>query len=79
MIIIDSARKHGISDIDIEHVFENAINSIVLDESPTKIMLFGFDTIGRALEIGYFINESGEFIVMHAMKLRRSYQGYLQF
>jgi hypothetical protein len=40
-------------------------------------MLFGFDTIGRALEIGYFINDNGDEIIMHAMKLRKSYQKYL--
>jgi len=77
MIIIDSARKHGISDIDIEAVCENAINSIVLEEFPPKVMLFGFDSMGRAIEIGYFVNENGEHIIMHAMKLRKIYQKYL--
>jgi len=77
VIILDSARKHGISDIDIAIVFENAINSIILEEFPPKVMLFGFDSIGRVLEIGYFINESGEEIIIHAMKLRKCYQKYL--
>ena len=77
MIILDSARKHGISDINIALVFENAINSIILEEFPPKVMLFGFDSIGRVLEIGYFINESGEEIIIHAMKLRKCYQKYL--
>ena len=45
MIILDSARKHGILDADIEFVFDNAINSVILEEFPLKIMLFGFDTI----------------------------------
>ena len=58
MIIIDSAYKHGILKTDIVYVFENAINSITLEEFPSKIMLFGFDTVGRALEIGYFVNDS---------------------
>jgi len=77
MIILDSARKHGISDTDIEYVFENAVNSVILEEFPLKIMLFGFDTIGRALEIGYFVNEQGVDIIMHAMKLRKTYQEYI--
>jgi len=77
MIILDSARKHGISDTDIEYVFENALNSVILEEFPLKIMLFGFDTIGRALEIGYFVNEQGVDIIMHAMKLRKTYQEYI--
>jgi len=77
MIILNSARKHGISDTDIKFVFENAINSVIIEEFPLKIMLFGFDTTGRALEIGYFVDESGEDIIMHAMKLRKIYQGLL--
>ena len=77
MIIIESAHKHGISDIDLKYVFENAVNSIILEEFPRKIMLFGFDTIGRALEIGYFVNDNGDEIIMHAMKLRKNYQKYL--
>ena len=79
MIILDSAYKHGISDFDIKFVFENAINSIILDEFPFKVMLFGFDSTGRALEIGYFVNDSGEDVIIHAMKLRKSYQKYFYF
>ena len=59
------------------YVFENAVNSIILEEFPVKIMIFGFDTIGRALEIGYFINDNSDEVIMHAMKLRKSYQKYL--
>jgi len=77
MIILDSAHKHGILDTDIEFVFDNAINSVILEEFPLKIMLFGFDTTGRVLEIGYFVNECGDEIIIHAMKLRKVYQKYL--
>ena len=77
MIILSSAYKHGITDIDISFVFDNAINSIILDEFPLKVMLFGFDSIGRALEIGYIINENEEHIIIHAMKIRKIYQKYL--
>jgi hypothetical protein len=59
MKIIESARKHGISNKDIEYVYISATQSIVLREDPEKVMLFGFDTIGRALEIGYIINDQG--------------------
>ena len=77
MIIIDSAFKHGISENDIKHAYENAISSIELEEFPPKVMLFGFDTKGNALEIGYFINDNGDEIIMHAMKLRKIYQKYM--
>lgn len=78
MIILDSARKHSIADIDLMHVYENAISSIILEEFPLKIMLFGFDTTGKALEVGYFVNEIGDDIIIHAMKLRKIYQKYLE-
>ena len=77
MIIIDSAFKHGVSENEIKYVFENAISSITLEEFPPKVMLFGFDTKGKALEIGYFINDNGDEIIMHAMKLRKGYQKYM--
>ena len=77
MIIIGSAYKHGIPENEIKHVFENALCSITLEEFPPKIMLFGFDTKGNPLEIGYFINDNGDEIIMHAMKLRKIYQKYM--
>ena len=77
MIILKSAYKHGILENDIKHVFENAISSISLEEFPTKVMLFGFDTRGKPLEVGYFINDDGDEIIIHAMKLRKVYQKYL--
>jgi len=77
MITLESALKHGISESEIIYVFNNAVSSITLEEFPIKIMLFGFDTIGRAIEIGYIVNDNGEEIIIHAMKLRKNYQQYL--
>jgi hypothetical protein len=37
-------------------------------------MLFGYDAIGRALEVGYIINDQGQDLVIHAMKIRQSYK-----
>ncbi|MDR0950202.1 MAG: hypothetical protein LBM13_00960 [Candidatus Ancillula sp.] len=75
--IIDSARKHDISDEDIMWVYYTAHDGIQLSEEPEKFMLFGFDTKGIPLEVGYFVNEDNEIIIMHAMKLRKSYYKYL--
>jgi hypothetical protein len=77
MVIIDSARKHGISDQDIKYVYEFPLNSIVTQEEPVIVMLFGFDTIGRGLEVAYITNDAGEDIVIHAMKIRPGYNQYL--
>ena len=77
MIILESAFKHGISENEIKHVFDNAISFIKLEEFPPKIMLFGFDSQGKALEIRYFVNDNGDEIIIHAMKLRKTYQKYM--
>jgi hypothetical protein len=52
--------------------------SIVLQDEPEKVMLFGYETIGRALEVGYVLNDQGESIVIHAMKIRQGYKKYLE-
>ena len=77
MKILDSAFKHGIAEQDIVYVYEFAVNSLVLQTNPEKVMLFGFDTIGRGLEIGYIVNDQGEDIVIHAMKVRSVYKMHL--
>lgn len=79
MIIIESARKHGISDQDIIFVYESSINSIIQEGKgrPNMTMLFGHDTIGRGLEVGYITNDHGEDIIIHAMKIRPNYKHYL--
>jgi hypothetical protein len=41
----------------------------------TKV--FGYDTIGRGLEVGYIFNDEGEEYVIHAMKIRPSYKAFL--
>jgi hypothetical protein len=79
MVIEKSARKHGIEDHDIEYVCSFPINSLVLSETPEFVMLFGYDTIGRGLEVGYIVSDSGVERVIHAMKIRPSYRNYLTF
>jgi hypothetical protein len=79
MLIVESAKKHGISDQDIEYVYEFAVNSIVFQKESGRrlVMLFGFDRIGRGLEVGYVTTDQGEDIVIHAMKIRQGYKQYL--
>ena len=77
MIIRDSARKHGISDLDISYVYEYAVNTILLNDSKDMVMAFGFDSIGRGLEIGYITNSRDEDVIIHAMKIRPSYKKHL--
>jgi hypothetical protein len=77
MIIYETARKHGISNEDIKFIYDFALNSIVFPGQPELIMLFGFDTIGRGLEVGYITSDQDEDLIIHAMKVRPGYKKYL--
>jgi hypothetical protein len=77
MTIYKTARKHNISDEDITFVYNFAVNSVVFPQEPDLVMLFGYDTIGRRLEVGYITTDQGEDLVIHAMKVRPGYKKYL--
>ena len=66
--IIASARKHGISDEDILYVVSHAIEVILLDDEPEKLLYIGFDRSLRVLEVITILKVNGEEIVIHAMK-----------
>lgn len=68
--IVDSARKHGVSDETIVHAFNNPILVEDLDERMT--MFIGPDQAGNLYEIGVVSTDEGP-IVVHAMKARPKY------
>jgi hypothetical protein len=68
-VIVASARKHGISDNDMLHAYENPIRVFDLDD---LIMLIGADESGRMLEVGVAAAEGIDFIV-HAMRAREKF------
>ncbi len=68
-VILESARKHGISDHDMLHAYRNPIRVFVLDD---MVMLIGGDEAGRLLEVGVAEAEGLEFIV-HAMPARERF------
>jgi hypothetical protein len=68
--IVDSARKHGVSDETILHAFNNPILVEDLDEGMT--MFIGPDQAGNLYEIGVVSTDEGQ-IVVHAMKARSKY------
>lgn len=68
--IVDSARKHGVSDETILHAFNNPILVEDLDERMT--MFIGPDRAGNLYEIGVVGTEEGP-IVVHAMTARSKY------
>jgi hypothetical protein len=68
--IVDSARKHGVSDETILHAFNNPILVEDLDEGMT--MFIGPDRAGNLYEVGVVSTDEGP-IVVHAMKARPKY------
>ena len=65
-VIVDSARKHGITDDDMLHAYRNPMRVFDLDD---LAMLIGADESSRLHEIGVAEAEGIEFIV-HAMPAR---------
>lgn len=70
--ILDSARKHGISDATILRVLENPIFSTQLRREPPKVMVVGLDENFLPVEVGYVHNGDGTQVVIHAMPAARN-------
>lgn len=74
MKVHDSATKHGIVPDDAIHAAEHAVFvSDLDDDSPARQLRLGFDTAGRLLELVVLRFDSGNELVIHAMKARRQY------
>jgi hypothetical protein len=69
-LIAPSARRHGITDADMTHAFNNPILVDELDEGLT--MFIGGDPAGNLLEVGVIDSGEGP-ILVHAMAARRNY------
>lgn len=68
--IVESARKHAVSDETILHAFNNPVLVEDLDEGMT--MFIGPDQGGNLYEIGVVETDEGP-LVVHAMKARQKY------
>ena len=68
-VILTSARKHGITDVDMLHTYRHPIRVFVFDD---LTMLIGANHAGRMLEVGVATGEGVEFIV-HAMPARTTF------
>lgn len=78
MEIHSSAYRHGLTDEDIQHAWDNAlaIYDIDTDHEPTKSLCIGPDTAGNLLELLYLQLADDELII-HAMPLRPVFRTYL--
>ncbi|MEH6624210.1 MAG: hypothetical protein V7738_15725 [Dietzia maris] len=74
VIIRRSARKHGIADDDIVTAAESALFAAPLDDDhPQRVLVLGFDSQARVLELVVLRYDDGTREVIHAMKARRTY------
>jgi hypothetical protein len=75
----ESPRKHGIDPKDAIHAAQHPVFVSNLDEdSPARQLRLGFDAAGRLLEVVVLSFDSGNELVIHAMKARRQYLDLLE-
>jgi hypothetical protein len=69
-----SALKHGIDAVDAQAAAANAVYVADLeDDSPARQLRLGFDNAGRLLELVVLTFDSGDQMIIHAMKARQQY------
>jgi len=71
-----SARKHGISDLDIEHAVNHAL--VIAEEDGGRILYLGPDRAANLLEVVSVLRDDETEIVIHAMRMRRIYESLLR-
>ena len=74
-----SAYKHGLSIDEIRHALNNAVTVHPLepDTDPPKELLIGPDFAGNPLELIWLRLPGDRLMLIHAMRLRRSYRRLL--
>jgi hypothetical protein len=74
-----SARRHGIDHERIQHVVDNAIVVVDIDEhaDPPKVLVIGPDSAGNLLEVILLQLADGRLMAIHAMPLRPIYHELL--
>ncbi len=78
MRIHPTANKHGLTDAQIRHAWNNAIDHFTIDANtePPKSLCIGPDPAANLLEILYLELDDIELII-HAMPLRPVFRAYL--
>jgi hypothetical protein len=79
MEIHQSARKHGITDDDIEHAIAHPLVVANLDDetTPARTLVLGPTTAGNLLEVIVLHFDDGRDMAIHAMPMRNRYRGML--
>lgn len=74
MKVHTSAQRHGIAPDDAVHAAEHPVFVSDVDGgSPARQLRLGFDSAGRLLEVVVLRFDSGNELLIHAMKARRAY------
>lgn len=80
MEILSSARKHGVSDEDIQHAVDHAL--VVADSDDDvdvdKVLYLGPDRAGNLLEVVAALRADDTEVVIHAMPMRAMYESLLR-
>ena len=71
LIILDSARKHGISDEVMVDIISDPYEAYRLRSEPLKILHIGFDSKARAIEVITDTGDNGDIFIIHADKLTK--------
>ena len=69
VVILASARKHGIAIEDMLHAYRNPIRTIIQD---SITILIGPNTHGNLIEVGVVTGKS-QLNIIHAMKARQKF------
>jgi len=78
LIILDSARKHGIADVDMLRIVKQPKVAYIIRSVPEKTLLLGFDTKARALEVVTDTMTDGQLCIIHADKITKKYEKLLE-
>ena len=78
MIILTSAQKHGINDIDMIEVIAEPYVVLMIREEPEKLLFLGFDSKARAIEVITDTGADGQIFIIHADKITKKYEKLLR-
>lgn len=76
MEVYQSARRHGIADEGTLHAVEHAL--AVGEQDDGKVLYLGPDRAGNMLEVVAVACDDGSEVVIHAMRMRPTYEPFLR-
>jgi len=78
LVILSSARKHGISDVNMLEIVSDPYVVLQLRSEPEKLLFLGFDAKARALEVITDTGANGQLFIIHADKITKQYKKFLE-